>query len=63
MKMLGHAVDVDVALFGFEMPDRNQRRVFDAEEPDAGRMTAADRFVARKKAKEAVYVTVSGGDG
>ena len=35
MEMLGYAVDVDVALFGIKVPDRNQGGVFDADEADA----------------------------
>src|SRR5262249_1046194 len=54
MKMLRHAVDVHVALFGIEMPDRNQGGVFDADKADAGRMAAADGFMPRQETKQAV---------
>ena len=52
--MLGDAVDVDVAFFGIEVPDRDQGRVFDTSQADARAMAAAHGFVPREESEQAV---------
>ena len=55
--MVGDAVDVYVALLGIQMPDRNQGRVFNADETDARGVSATHGFVPGKKSKQAVDQT------
>jgi hypothetical protein len=57
MKMACKAVDIDVALLGFQMPDRNQSRVLDADQTYPRSVSGTYGFVPCQKSKQAVDQT------
>ena len=55
MQMVGNAVDADIAFLGRQVTDRDQNRVFDADQADARTVSGAHRFMARKQSKKIVH--------